>query len=334
LSAVLVIVIHPQELRLALSSKQLRQFMIWLVIGIALYGATVVYSGVDEMGESLARFGLGGWCAIVGLSTLNIGLRFVRWQNYLHTLGHRVATNRSLQYFLAGFAFTSTPAKAGEAARSLYLKKDGVSYTDSLAALFVERLTDLIAVILLALGAAYQFEDYRWLVLLAGVMTLAILPMIHSQLLRDQLRKASARVSGQRLGDVLKHGVKLINSSARLLKSGPLYSGMLLSMLAAFSVSLMMYVALSFSGVEISLSLAVGIYATGILAGALSFLPGGIGSAELVMIGLLGLAGVALPTATAVTLMCRVASLWYSIAIGIVIVLRLGTTNKGVQVSG
>ena len=37
-------------------------------------------------------------------------------------------------------------------------------------------------------------------------------------------------------------------------------------------------------GADVSLPLAVGIYATGILVGALSFLPGGIGSAEAVMI--------------------------------------------------
>jgi uncharacterized protein (TIRG00374 family) len=319
---------------LALSSKQLRQFMIWLVIGIAIYGATVVVSGVDEMRESLARFSLAGWATILGLSSLNIALRFVRWQSYLRTLGHRVPAGPSLQYFLAGFAFTSTPAKAGEAARSLYLKKDGVSYTDSLAALFVERLTDLIAVILLALGAAYQFEEYRWLVLLAGIMTVAILPVIHSPLLRDQLSKVGERLANPRIRDGLGHIAKLINTSARLLKSGPLYGGMILSMLAAFSVSLMMYVALSFSGVDISLPLAVGIYATGILAGALSFLPGGIGSAEAVMIGLLVLAGVALPMATAVTLICRIAALWYSIAIGIVIVLRLEVANKGEKISG
>jgi uncharacterized protein (TIRG00374 family) len=69
--------------------------------------------------------------------------------------------------------------------------------------------------------------------------------------------------------------------------------------------------------------MAVGIYATGILAGALSFLPGGIGSAEAVMIGLLILAGIDVTTATAATLACRIAALWYSIGVGLVIVLLL-----------
>jgi uncharacterized protein (TIRG00374 family) len=313
---------------MALSPKMLRQFMLWLVIGIALYGGTVIYTGFDEIKASLVGIGTIGWASVFALSSLNIALRYVRWQFYLTKLGHHISNSRSLRYFLAGFAFTSTPAKAGEAVRSLYLKDDGVAYTDSLAALFVERITDLVAVILLALAAAYTFEEYRWLVFLAGGMTFAILPLIHSQLLRNVLTAISKRVSQDKIRNGLTHVVTMINSSAVLLKSAPLYGGMLLSMLACFAVGLMMYITLILLGVEISMSLAIGIYATGILAGALSFMPGGIGSAEAVMIGLLMLSGVDLPVATAATLICRIAALWYSIAIGIIIVLRLEMGRK------
>jgi uncharacterized protein (TIRG00374 family) len=301
----------------------MRQFMIWLVVGIAIYGITVAFSDADKLRAAFAQVGTFGWLAVIGLSSLNIGIRFVRWQYYLQTLGHAVPVIRSLEYFVAGFAFTSTPAKAGEALRSLYLKREGVAYTESLAALFVERLTDLIAVILLALAAAYQFDDYRWLVMLAGIATLMMLPVIHSQLPRNLLSKIAARTSNPKISNGIIHLIELIKSSAALLRSGPLYGGMLLSLLAATSVSLMMYVVLQLLNVDISLPLAVGIYATGILVGALSFLPGGIGSAELVMIGLLVLAGVDGTTAAAATLICRIAALWYSIAIGIIIVLRL-----------
>jgi len=310
---------------LALSPKLVRQSMIWLVIGIAVVGVMVALSDIDKMRMSLARFGAIGWATVITLSTLNIFLRFGRWQYYLRTLGHHVPAVRSLEYFVAGFAFTSTPAKAGEAVRSLYLKREGVGYTNSLAALFVERLTDLIAVVLLALAAAYQLADYRWLVILAGAITLAMLPLIHSILLRRLLRKLTDHLEPGRIQTAIRHLLNLLKSSAALLRSGPLYGGMLLSLLAALAVGLMMYVALLQLGVDIALPLAVGIYATGILAGALSFLPGGIGSAEAVMIGLLVLAGVDGTTATAATLVCRIAAMWYSILVGILIVLRLET---------
>jgi uncharacterized protein (TIRG00374 family) len=319
---------------LALSSKLIRQFLIWLVIGVTVYAIAIAISDTDNMLATLARIGVSGWLLVLGLSTLNIALRFMRWQNYLHELGNHVPAWRSLEYFVAGFAFTSTPAKAGEAVRSLYLKRDGVNYTDSLAALFVERLTDLIAVVLLALAAAYSFENYRWLVMLAAGLTLAMLPLVHSKLLRQILGNVADRISQEKISTGLRHLIELINSSAALLRSGPLYGGMVLSLLAALAVSLMMYIVLVLMGVEISMPLAIGIYATGILVGALSFLPGGIGSAEAVMIGLLVLAGVDITTATAATLVCRVAAMWYSIALGIVIVLRLETGAGSAQEIG
>ena len=316
---------------MALSPKLMRQTMIWLVISIAVVGLILAFSDVEIMRSSLASFGAAGWVTVLLLSTLNFALRFARWQYYLTSLGHHVPVVRSAAYFLAGFAFTSTPAKAGEAVRSLYLKREGVGYTDSLSALFVERLTDLIAVILLALAAAYSLEDFRWLVIVAGLATLALLPLIHSRFLRERLDAAAAVPQPGKLHAGLKHLSNLLTSSSALLRSGPLYGGMLLSILATFAVSLMMYVVLVALGVEISLPLAIGIYATGILAGALSFLPGGIGSAEAVMIGLLVLAGVELSVATAATLICRIAAMWYSIAVGIVIVLWLEFTSPAPQ---
>ena len=309
----------------------MRQFLIWLVVGITIYAVAVTYSDIDKIRALLAKVGW-WWITILALSTINILFRFGRWQLYLNALGHKVPVGRSLEYFVAGFAFTSTPAKAGEALRSVYLKREGVSYPESLGALFVERLTDLIAVVLFALAAAYPFEKYRWLVFLAGCVTLAMLPLVHSQFLRTQLTRLGDKIAIGGIQNAIRHLVELITSSAALLRSGSLYGGMALSLLAALAVCLIMYLVLILLGAEISLPLAVGIYATGILVGALSFLPGGIGSAELVMIGLLVLAGVDKSTATAATLVCRIAALWYGIALGIAVVMRLelksGTTQE------
>jgi uncharacterized protein (TIRG00374 family) len=309
---------------LSLAPKLIRQFLIWLVVGIAVYGVAVAYADFDKIQESLSKVGWSGWSIVLALSTVNLLLRFGRWQLYLNTLGYHVPVWRSMQYFLAGCAFITTPAKAGEALRSLYLKnREDVNYPDSLGALFVERLTDLIVVVLLALVAAYSFGDYRWLVALGGCLTLAILPLIHSQFLRRLLTALGDKIASPRIKTALKHLVELITSSASLLRSVPLYGGMALSLIAGVIVCLIMYVVLTILGAEISPSLAIGIYATGILVGALSFLPGGIGSAELVMIGLLVLAGVDTITATAATLICRLATLWYSIGLGVITLVRV-----------
>jgi uncharacterized protein (TIRG00374 family) len=52
------------------------------------------------------------------------------------------------------------------------------------------------------------------------------------------------------------------------------------------------------------------------LAGALSFMPGGLGGAEVVMAGLLIVAGMAESQAIAATVIIRLSTLWFAVALG------------------
>jgi uncharacterized protein (TIRG00374 family) len=71
--------------------------------------------------------------------------------------------------------------------------------------------------------------------------------------------------------------------------------------------------------IEVNAALAVGIYAIAVLAGSAAFfLPGGIGGMEIVMTTLLAQAsGAAISTAVIATLLCRLATLWFAVLIGV-----------------
>jgi uncharacterized protein (TIRG00374 family) len=70
-------------------------------------------------------------------------------------------------------------------------------------------------------------------------------------------------------------------------------------------------------GSDLSLSTALFIYAFSILVGALSFLPGGLGGTEASMVTLLILNHVAQPQAVAATVLIRLATLWFAVALGV-----------------
>ena len=61
---------------------------------------------------------------------------------------------------------------------------------------------------------------------------------------------------------------------------------------------------------------AIGVYAAGMLVGALSFIPGGLGSTEAAMVVMLSLLGMDVSSAIAATIVCRVATLWFAVALG------------------
>jgi uncharacterized protein (TIRG00374 family) len=67
-----------------------------------------------------------------------------------------------------------------------------------------------------------------------------------------------------------------------------------------------------------SLVTAVSVYAFAMLAGAVSFMPGGLGGSEATMVLLLTVCQVPLPTAVSATLVIRVATLWFAVFLGIV----------------
>lgn len=300
-----------------------------ILVGTALYGLSVLVSDLQAVGDALARFSVAGWGMILGLSLVNYALRFLRWQGYLARLGHSVPAGPSLAYYLGGFAFTTTPGKAGEAIRSLYLKRHGVAYVHSLAAFFSERLIDLVAMVLLALGAAYAFPDMRWPVVALTLAILAMLPLVHSSRVHRFLDQQRARFTSLRLRTLGSRLLDLLRHSAVLLRSGILYWGLFLALAAWGAEGVAFHVILDTIGLAIALPLAVGIYAVSILVGAISFIPGGLGSTEAVMGLLLVLLGADTATAVAATLICRIATLWFAVAIGlgVVTVLELRTSD-------
>ncbi|AWA41233.1 hypothetical protein DBV33_22455 [Pseudomonas fluorescens] len=121
------------------------------VCSALVYLALSLWGGGVAVSAAVSR--VGGWEAgkIIGLVLLGYGLRFLRWQVYLNALRHPMPWWPSLKIYLAGFALTTTPGKAGEALRGVLLKRWDVPYVHSFAALFSERLSDLLGIVALAL---------------------------------------------------------------------------------------------------------------------------------------------------------------------------------------
>jgi uncharacterized protein (TIRG00374 family) len=295
----------------------LRPLLLSLTLGVSVYAIVMIGADLNAVSDAAARLGVSGWLLILGLSLVNYFLRFLRWHGYLTYLGEHLAMGRHAAYYLAGFAFTTSPGKAGEAVRSLYLKRHGVGYSHSLSALFVERLLDVVTIVLLALSVAWVFESSRWPVLVAALLVLGALPLIRYRGLDLALGLLVEKLSFRRLATAVRHLRSLLQASSALLNAAPLYGGLALGILAWGAEGVGFYLILDYLNTGTSMSIAVGVYAVAILAGALSFIPGGLGGTEAVMVLLLGLAGVDTVTALAAALICRIATLWFAVAIGL-----------------
>ena len=297
--------------------RRLIRPLLWSILSaVVIYGGSVVISDINTVGKSITRLGFSGWVAIIGLSLLNYGLRYARWEFYLRQFQYHLPTLLSLGYYITGFAFTTTPGKAGEAIRSLYLKSHKVSYVHSLAAFFSERFVDLIAMVFLALAAIFASPSQRLPVLALALFLIFSMPLIHSKRFHLLLDRNIRRIHSQKLRSFCLRFLELLRSSSDLLRSGPLVVGVLFALAAWGAEGAAFYVILESLDVHTTLGLAVGIYSISVLIGALSFIPGGLGSTEAVMIILLKLIGADTPTAVAACLICRLTTLWFAVALG------------------
>ncbi len=305
-----------------------RAVMLSALLAVLGYGLFIVWSGTDAVLDALSRISQTGLALILSLSLLNYVVRCARWQWWLRRLDHRVPTRLNALYYFAGFAFTTTPGKAGEAVRSVYLKRDGVSYPTSLAAFFVEKLADLGAMLFLAALAAWHFPRYRLLIVLMLALLVAVSVVVHHRYrVYQRLRSVGARLPAHWLAR-LAHADHLINRASVLLRSDVLSTSLFLGILAWGAEGVGFYYLLQFLHIDTTLAQAVGIYALAMLAGALSFLPGGLGSAEATMVLLLSLSGAGQAEAVAATLVCRLTTLWFAVALGSIAFLRVETGRR------
>jgi uncharacterized membrane protein YbhN (UPF0104 family) len=264
-------------------------------VGLALYAD---FGLLDQLGEF--RWEL--FPLALALTALNYLLRFVRWHLYLGRLGIDVPMGQSFAVFVAGLTMTVTPAKTGEVLKCGLLRRSfDVPVRRSAPVVLAERVTDATGVVVLAVLAGASTD--RWpLLVIALLGVAAIVLIVRSPLLERFAVLGEAPVA------------------ARLLLGPGLLAGMTaLSAVSWFFECLAAYVCVRGLSLDLSLGDTVIVFTIGSLAGALSFLPGGLGVAEASMTGLIrALGDVSKASAAAATVLIRLATLWFAVAIGLI----------------
>ena len=281
------------------------------------YLSFVFINGYENILSLAAKLGITGWLLILGCSLGNYIFRFVRWNLYLQKLHYIIPGDLHIHYYMAGFALTTTPGKAGETIRSLYLKSHGVNYSHSLAAFFTERFLDVIIITLLATLALLTFEEYSYFVAIVIVVLFVILYLLRSRFFISILSYISKKWANNKVVTLINHLINLLKASHDLLQSHTLYTGLLLGLVAWSIQGFAFFYILTTLDVNITLYGAMAIYAISLLAGALSFIPGGIGATEAVMGLLLIASGADTSTAITVPIISRVSTLWFAVTLGL-----------------
>ena len=303
-------------------------------MGIACYTGLVFAGQSGDFWGALHSFPGSYVPLLLGLALLNYLLRYARWHMYLRALGVRIGHWRNCQVFMAGLAMSVTPGKAGEALKAHLLRRDiNNPWPVGLPAVFAERLTDLMGVVILVVIGLSCLPVGRGVALL-GVVTCLVLFLIFS---RPAFLKPLIRLVGKmpRMAGPSERLAEMQTNVQRLLSFRLLMVALSISVVAWFSECLVLYFALVVSGGKATLMEATFIYALSTLAGAFSVLPGGLIVTEGSMAGLLRLFGVELSRGAMVTLIVRLCTLWFAVLTGMVFLFlserKIGFRKGGVS---
>lgn len=309
--------------------RAFKSLLLSMLAALGIYLLALAVGDYQSALSTIAQLPPSLWGVLLSLSMINYALRLLRWRIYLGRLGEHPPEPWHTFYYFAGFALTTTPGKAGELVRALYLKAHGVGFSRTLAALFVERLGDLAAILLLAILALPHLGAGQWPVLVSVPILLIALGGLRGPWLAQALTTLGLRLPEGRPRRIC-HGLLRLRQDARtLLEPGPLYLGLALGLVAWAAEGFGLYWLLASLDISFPIPLATGIYALALLAGALSFIPGGLGSTEAAMVLLLSTQGVATHTALAVALVCRLVTLWFAVVLGAAAMLWLECRGRG-----
>ncbi|NVK29559.1 MAG: flippase-like domain-containing protein [Gammaproteobacteria bacterium] len=288
-----------------------------IIVAMFGYIGFSFWAGWTEITNAINKIGIIGTFIVLMLSAVNYGLRFIRWQIYLAKLGHPVNWRPSLRIYLSGFALTTTPGKAGEAFRGILLKKYHIPHSKSFAAFISERLSDLIAILIFSFFGLIYYSGAIPLAILGTLITIMSIGLIRSQSVLQTVSTWALKRRSKIRG-FINNIVVMLYETQKCYTIRLIALTTSISLIAWGAEALAFHWALEWLGNEIPLVVAVFIYATSMLAGAASMLPGGLGSSETVMISLLVFFGLEVSTAVAATVFIRLTTLWFAVIIGLI----------------
>jgi glycosyltransferase 2 family protein len=295
-----------------------RNFILALALGVTAYLVLAVVSGFGSLTAALEDFDFALVPAILGLVLLSYAGRFLRWLYYLKLLKVSVPLPTNAAIFAAGLSMTISPGKLGEVLKSVFIRQaSGAPVARTAPAVFAERATDGTGMVAWGFLGAFALglaPGTLVLFLVVAALGIAVLRSKRLSLLAER-----ALLKLPLLNRLAPHLNDFHASSNELLSSRPLVVGTVISFLSWGLECLAVYLCAVGLGTDMSFLLVVFVFAVSSLIGVVSMLPGGIGAVEAGLYGqFVTVAGLPAGQAAALTVIIRLATLWFATLIGIV----------------
>ena len=297
---------------------KIKQYVPLIIIGVAVSAGLGAFGDFENVLNEVFSFPQNILLQALGLAVINYLFRYLRWKYYLTRVQASVPIKKEAVVFTSGLAMALTPGKVGEVSKA-YLLRDlaRIPVSVTTPVVIMERVTDLLCVALLSLGAL-MVVSHGAIIATAGtiVLTSAIFAATKITTFEFFLRLPLLR----RWAPSLKNSLTVFRAIS---SPKPVCTALFLGGVAWISEGLALWVILNGFDMSMPALAAIGIYAVATLVGALTLLPGGMVGTEGTMVGLLISMEITPSSAAAATILVRLCTLWFAFLLGVISLLLI-----------
>ena len=293
---------------------------VWLIIlfAVAVYLIMGIYADFEKLLSAMKNFNWIFLFILFILTTINYMFRFLKWDFFLKRAGVHLNLKNNLFVFFSGLSMIITPGKIGEIWKGWLIKDiTGEELSKTVPVVIVERITDVLGLVILALLGVLYYKEGIYLILTLLLVFTGFFAAIRSK----TVSKKIISMMENRTGKYAENIKTMHETFEKTMEPKGLIEMSLLSAFAWFFECVGMYLVVRGFEESISMTLATFIFSFASLAGAVSMIPGGIGVAEATISGLLQFFGMTPTVSVGIAIIVRFGTLWYGAIMGLSIYL-------------
>lgn len=291
---------------------------------LVLFGSLGVFVAVAAFGgftnvvsiighAALAVYALAFLCVF-----LSYCFRYLKWNYYTKRLGLKVPHRKNFLVYLSTNGMAITPGNVGSVIAAYTLKKiTGVRFSKIAPMITIQLFTDFFGFALFALAAALIIGRYIIYVAVLDVILIVPFLLIINPWLFNLLKRKKKK--GNILKKVYRHARHYYISQNVLNNKRTYIVSLLFTTPADILNSMALYFSILAIGIKPHIISSIFVFSTAQIFGMITALPGGIGAADATFVVLLkSMFNMSSALSSAVTIMARLATVWFGVALGII----------------
>ena len=328
---------HPQEIDRAEYVnliKRVRRFVIFfLFIGLLVFLAAVWFGGANQvLGVLLSANPLIYLLAFVSVF-VGLMMSFGKWVYYLRVLGLKVPFKKNLAVYLSLYSMDITPGRVGRLVAAYTLNRiTDIEFMNIAPMITIDIFTDFLGMAILALIAALYFQYNVLAIVIVDAALLIPFGFVLNRWLFDLFKKYLAK--NRYVKSFSPYGEQYFLAQSKLNNAKVYAVSLIFTVPAALMMALALWLTFASVGVHPSMSGTVLVFSSSQVYGMVSAVPGNIGVTDISLVAFTeSVLGANKSVSVAVTIMARIATLWFGVLVGGVFLLHtLGYWSKGKNV--